>query len=204
MLYNNKNFINEFSNKLRLNLSVYFCSETFYFRQGLTNVWFSAGIQALFSSYFSHNVRSSVITSTIKYVNDKLPQAFVTVSFQTITNLHFSGFYFFHILKAYVRIYQLAILILINLWIIADSNSVRTVLSPLEKHRSVLNHAPRACAQGVSASCSHKRNTLNAYRTVTNQSRSSICGGFTLRALGNHASYRHKGIRIRVLNILVH
>ena len=97
-----------------------------------------------------------------------------SVSFHTVTNLNFSGFTFFHILKAYVRIYQLAkfwVLILINLWIIADSNSVKIVLSPLEKLRSVLNPAPRACAQGVSASCSHRRayksNTLNAvsYRT---------------------------------------
>ena len=134
-----------------------------------------------------------------------------SVSFRTVINLNFSGFKFLHILKAYVRIYQLAnfrVLILLNLWIIADSNSVRTVLSPLEKHRSVINHAPRACAQVVSASCSHRRayksNTLNAYRTVINQSRSSICGGFTLRALGNNASNRHKGIRIRVLNVLVH
>ena len=123
----------------------------------------------------------------------------------------FPDFTFLHILKAYVRIYQLAkfrVLILLNLWIIADSNSVRTVLSPLEKHRSVINHAPRACAQVVSASCSHRRayksNTVNAYRIVINQSRSSICGGFTLRALGNNASNRHKGIRIRVLNVLAH
>ena len=42
------------------------------------------------------------------------------------------------------------------------------------------------------------------FHTVLNQSRSSICGGFTLRALRNHAWYRHKGIRIRVLNVLVH
>ena len=65
----------------------------------------------------------------------------------------FPDFTFLHILKAYIRIYQLAkfrVLILINLWIIADSNSVRTVLSPLENHRSVINHAPRACASRVS------------------------------------------------------
>ena len=93
-----------------------------------------------------------------------------SVSFQTVTNLNFFRILlFFHILKAYVRIYQLAkfrVLLLINLWIIADSNSVQIVLSPLEKIHSVLNPAPRACAQGVSDSCSHrrayKRNTLNA------------------------------------------
>ena len=135
----------------------------------------------------------------------------LSVSFGTVINLNFSGFYFFAYFEAYVRIYQLAkfqVLILINFWIIADSNSVWTILMPLEKHRSVINHAPRACAQVVSASCSHRRvyesNTLNVYRIVINQSRSSICGGFTLRALGNHASNRHKGIRIRVLNVLVH
>ena len=132
-----------------------------------------------------------------------------------VSNRHKPKFFrillFFHILKAYVRIYQLAkfrVLILINLWIIADSNSVQIVLSPLEKLRSVTNPAPRACAQGVSASCSHRRaykwNTLNVVSYRHNQSRSSICGGFTLRALGNHAWYRHKGIRIRVLNVLVH
>ena len=93
--------------------------------------------------------------------------------YSLVSNRHKPKFFrillFFHILKAYVRIYQLAkfrVLILINLWIIADSNSFQIVLSPLEKLRSVLNPAPRACAQGVSDSCSHrrayKRNTLNA------------------------------------------
>ena len=37
-----------------------FCSETFYFRQGLTNFWFSAGIHALFSFF----TLCAVITST--------------------------------------------------------------------------------------------------------------------------------------------
>ena len=77
-----------------------------------------------------------------------------SVSFHTVTNLNFSGFYFWSIFwQAYVRIYQLAkfrVLILINLWIIADSNSViNRPIELLEKLRSVLNPAPRACAQGA-------------------------------------------------------
>ena len=109
---------------------------------------------------------------------------------RTVINLNFSGFYFFAYFESICSNLPTAkfrVLILLNLWIIADSNSVQTILSPLEKHRSVINHAPRACAQVVSASCSHRRayksNTLNAYRTVINQSRSSICGGFSLRAI---------------------
>ena len=104
---------------------------------------------------------------------------------------NFQDLTFLHILKGYALIYQLwnfQAVISLNFWIKADSNLVRNVLSPLETHRSVLNHAPRACAEVVSARCSHRRayksNTLNAYRIVINQSRSSICGGFTLRALG--------------------
>ena len=107
---------------------------------------------------------------------------------------NFQDLTFLHILKGYALIYQLSkfqAVISLNFWIKADSNLVQTVLSPLEKHRSVLNHAPRACAEVVSARCSHrgayKSNTLNAYRIVINQSRSSICGGFTLRAfIGKH------------------
>ena len=85
--------------------------------------------------------------------------------------------------KHNVRIYQLAtfrVLILINLWIIADSNSVQIVLSPLEKLRSVLNPAPRACAQGVSDSCSHRRAYIKEIHWTPfhiqsqNQSRSSF------------------------------
>ena len=113
-----------------------------------------------------------------------------TSNFVKFSIFDFFFFFFFlllHILKAYGRMYQLAkfhVVVLLNVCVNADSNLVRTVLSPEEKHRNVLNHAPRACAQVVSASCSqgrvYKSNTLNAYRFVTNQTR--LSGGFTLRA----------------------
>ena len=65
-----------------------------------------------------------------------------------------------------------------------------------------LAHARKVCQPAVLIGARIKVIHLTPYRTVTNQSRPSICGGFTLRALGNHAWYRHKGIR--VLNVLVH
>ena len=138
----------------------------------------------------SHFYKSNWYSISIRYLNICCG-IFCQWRYEPSQTSIFQDLTFLHILKGYALIYQLSKfqeVILLNFWIKADSNLERTVLSPLEMHRSVLNHAPRACAEVVSARCSHRRayksNTLNAYRIVINQSRSSICGGFTLRALG--------------------
>ena len=117
-----------------------------------------------------------------------------SMTLRTITNVNIFRTFFLHILKAYARIYPLAkfqVEILLHFCIKADSNSAQNVLSPKEKcHRSVRTkpRISRMRAKSRRASCSHRRayksNTLNTFWTVTNQSRSSVCGGFSLRALG--------------------
>ena len=136
-----------------------------------------------------------------------ISQKVLTWRYEPSQTSNFQDFTFLHILKGYALIYQLSkfqAVISLNFLIKADSNLIRTVLSPLEKHQSILNHAPRACAEVVSARCSHRRayksNTLNAYRIVINKSRSSICGRFTLRTLGKQRfepSQRYTDSRVK-------